>query len=135
MSWEIGYDNRWKRDIGYGVPAFCDHPDCNREIDRGLACVCADGEPYGGEHGCGLYFCSFHQYQNGKHHQLCKRCWSAAEPFTPKPEHPDWIRHKLTHESWQQWRDENPDEVKAMQKTISGVESTEGDRELQTPGT
>jgi hypothetical protein len=46
MSWAIGYDGRWKRDIGYGVPAYCDHPGCNEEIDRGLAHVCG-GEPYG----------------------------------------------------------------------------------------
>src|SRR4051812_7048849 len=26
MGWSIGYDSNWQRDIGYGVPAFCDHP-------------------------------------------------------------------------------------------------------------
>ena len=36
MSWSIGYDDNWDRDIGYGVPAYCDHPGCNEEIDRGF---------------------------------------------------------------------------------------------------
>ena len=31
MGWSIGYDNNWNRDIGYGVPAFCDHPKCDKE--------------------------------------------------------------------------------------------------------
>ena len=29
MGWAIGYDSNWGRDIGYGVIAYCDHPDCN----------------------------------------------------------------------------------------------------------
>jgi len=52
MGWSIGFDSRWNRDIGYGVPAYCDHPKCNEEIDRGLAYVCCGEQPYGGEHGC-----------------------------------------------------------------------------------
>jgi hypothetical protein len=44
MGWSIGYDENWKRDIGYGVPAVCDHPKCNKIINRGLSYVCG-GEP------------------------------------------------------------------------------------------
>lgn len=109
MSWAVGFDGRWSRDIGYGVPAYCDHPECPSEIDRGLSYVCG-AEPYGGEKGCGLYFCSSHQYGG---EQLCVRCQTGREPFTPTPDHPDWIRHKLTHESWQEWRTENPEWVRA----------------------
>ncbi len=108
MGWSIGYDEHWKRDIGYGVPAYCDFPGCSEEIDRGLSYVCCGQEPYGGI-GCGLYFC-------GKHHQhflrdemgACSRCSNYRKPFTPKPDHPDWIKHKLTDESWAEWRKENP---------------------------
>lgn len=107
MGWSIGYDNYWKRDIGYGVPAYCDHPECNEQIDRGLSYVCGDA-PYGGEHGCGLYFCSKHQ--EGEH-QNCERCSRWLDPFNPKQEHPEWMQWKLTDESWEQWRNENPDEV------------------------
>ncbi len=45
MGWSLGHDNRWGkfgRDIGYGVPAICDHPGCNAEIDRGLSYVCGN---------------------------------------------------------------------------------------------
>jgi len=47
MGWSIGFDSSWNRDIGYGVPAYCDHPKCSKKIDRGLSYVCG-GEPYGG---------------------------------------------------------------------------------------
>ena len=117
MGWSIGYDDNWERDIGYGVPAYCDHPDCNEEIDRGLSYVCGE-EPYGGERGCGLYFCSKHlRYGCGT--ELCERCYPRIKkPFKPKPDHPEWIHWKLTDESWKQWRDENPEKVKIMKEII-----------------
>lgn len=105
MGWSIGWDEHWKRDIGYGVPAWCDHPDCNEVIDRGLSYVCGN-EPYGGNAGCGLYFCGKHQLDGW---QRCERCAQDDEevsPFEPKPDHSDWIKHKATHPSWAKWRAE-----------------------------
>ena len=113
MGWSIGYDSAWRRDIGYGVPAYCDHPRCNAEIDRGLAYVCG-GEPYGGD-GCGLYFCYKHLNGAGVG-QRCARCRNRKPPFAAKPEHPDWMVHKLTDASWGQWRQENPDEVARLER-------------------
>lgn len=87
MGWAVGYDEHWKRDVGYGVPAFCDHPDCSAEIDRGLAYVCGQ-YPFGGEDGCGLHFCPTHLLFPG---QLCERCFTRNEddmtwaPFDAKP--------------------------------------------------
>lgn len=107
MSWAIGYDSNWNRDIGYGVPSICDHPNCNKEIDRGLGYVCGN-DPYGGDDGCGLFFCDKH-----KGAELCERCEKTLEPFTPKPDTKEWIHHKLTHPSWAEWRKENPEFVKA----------------------
>jgi hypothetical protein len=109
MGWSIGYDKHWDRDIGYGVPATCDHPGCNEEIDRGLSYVCG-GKPYGGRYGCGLYFCSKHI---GGFTHKCERCQAKEKPFDPKPDVPEWINHKLTHESWAEWRAENSEWVKA----------------------
>lgn len=106
MGWSIGYDTNWKRDIGYGVPAICDHPDCGEKIDRGLSCVCG-GDPYGGDRGCGLYFCEKHL---GCNPQICERCKSKSEPFTPKPDVPEWIHHKETDPSWKAWRDERKEQ-------------------------
>lgn len=97
MSWAIGYDTRWSRDIGYGVPAWCDHPDCQKKIHRGLSYVCG-GQPFGGDEGCGLYFCEDH------HCLLCERCEKNEEPFQPKPDHTEWIEHKETDPSWEKWR-------------------------------
>ncbi|MGW6121486.1 hypothetical protein ACWFRF_20760 [Nocardia sp. NPDC055165] len=123
MGWAVGYDTTWKRDIGYGVPALCDQPGCGAEIHRGLDYVCG-GEPYGGETGCGLYFCYKHLHYSIPEHteeeddeglrQRCERCISGERWHTPTPDVPEWITHKLTDPSWQQWRDEHPDEVRQM---------------------
>ena len=126
MGWSIGYDEKWKRDIGYGVPAYCDHPGCKEEIDRGLGYVCG-GEPYGGDHGCGLFFCGkhlfLHMFKDGKTRFVCPRCDSHKPPYKHLlPDHPDWIKHKLTHESWAEWREENPEEVEKMRKALDSKE-------------
>jgi hypothetical protein len=99
MGWSIGFDSNWNRDIGYGVPAYCDHPKCSEEIDRGLSYVCCGQEPYGGD-GCGLYFCSTHAGPDGK----CSPCRHGRPPYKAKPDHPAWTKHKATHPSWAEWR-------------------------------
>ena len=109
MGWSLGYDSRHGgRDIGYGVPAYCDHPQCWAEIDRGLGCVCGS-DAYGGERGCGLYFCGHHL--SGFQPQLCPRCRNRKKPYAAKVDHPDWKHHKRTDPSWQKWRAENPAEA------------------------
>jgi len=102
MGWSIGYDERWHRDIGYGVPAYCDHPQCFAEIDRGISYVCG-GVPYGGEKGCGLFFCPHHLNER----QLCPRCRNYKQPYKAGEDHPDWIWHKNTDPSWAKWRKKN----------------------------
>jgi len=120
MGWSIGFDDKWKRDIGYGVPATCDHPNCDEEIDRSLSHVCG-GEPYGGDKGCGLYFCDKHLYIGLGYNpdpQMCERCCDEEKPFDPKPDVAEWIDWKLTDDSWEQWRQDNPEEVKKLLGTI-----------------
>lgn len=109
MSWAIGYDVNWQRDIGYGVPSRCDHPDCEQIIDRGLGYVCGS-DPYGGERGCGLFFCGNHLLASC----ICQRCKRSKVPFDPKPDLRAWMLHKLFDESWKRWRGENPTEVHAL---------------------
>ncbi len=114
---------------GYGVPTICEHPDCNKKIDRGISFACG-GEPFS-EHGCDRYFCDKHfEYiyfgTNGRcRHkkdcdcdpiQLCERCAKNKPPFPYKPEHPTWIKHLLTDKSWEEWRKANPKEVKELTK-------------------
>ena len=106
MGWAVGNDGG--RDIGYGVPAICDHPGCGAAIDRGLGHVCGYGEPYGGDFGCGRYFCAKH---GGG--QLCVQCRAGEAPFDPTPDTAEWVRHKLTDDSWAAWRAANPEWVAA----------------------
>lgn len=124
MGWSIGYDSNWQRDIGYGVPTICDHPDCNEEIDRGLACVCGNEEPYGGEHGCGLFFCWRHLVYHETRGRVCPACADRRKkPFTAKPDVPKWLQWKLTDESWKQRREENPEEVDKIREQLKGSEA------------
>lgn len=97
MSWAVGFDSARGRDIGYGVPAFCDHPRCSAEIDRGLAYRCG-GHDF--DLGCGLYFCPDHcDFVDGGA-QLCARCRRRRPPFDPKPDHPRWIHHTTAITGW-----------------------------------
>ena len=115
MGWSIGFDEKNKRDIGYGVPAVCDHPGCNKEIDRGLSFVCG-GEPYGGDDGCGLFFCDDHRDLNS----LCDCCANDRDQFPAKPDLREWVEWKLTDESWRQWRVENSALVETMRANLKG---------------
>lgn len=130
MGWSIGYDENWKRDIGYGVPSLCDHPGCGAPIDRGLSYVCGD-DAYGGDHGCGLFFCPKHleytEVEDGCCPQLCAVCREPGDntPFEKTPDTPEWIKWKLEHESWQQWRAENPAEVAALSSRSNSGEVLE----------
>lgn len=114
MGWSIGYDENWKRDVGYGVPSHCDHLGCDGYIDRGISFVCG-GEPFGGERGCGLYFCENHLHGPK---QLCERCLKRRKPFAAKPDHAEWVEFKLADESWQVWRGKNPEEVAGMRAAL-----------------
>jgi len=119
MGWSIGYDRRWGRFIGYGVPAYCDHPKCNAEIDRGLSYVCG-GEPFGGERGCGLHFCCKHLHRSARLPQLCRQCLGSYQTtYKPKPEHPLFAAHVLSDPSWAQWCNENPAKVEALKAILA----------------
>ena len=118
MGWQIGYDENRERDIGYGVPAICDHPDCNEEIDRGRDYLC--GGPTRKGKGCGLYFCDNHLVTLSN---LCDRCRDEKEPYDPKPDILEWVSWKFHHESWGPWREENPEEVAALKQQIEQATS------------
>lgn len=120
MGWAIGFDPNWNRDIGYGVPAVCDRPRCGAAIDRGLGYVCGS-EPYGGERGCGLYFCGYHlsgmRKVDDRYVEICGRCDKNRPPYEPTPDTAEWLNWKLTDESWAPWRQENPAQVERI-KTL-----------------
>lgn len=122
MGWAVGYDSSWHRDIGYGVPAICDRPKCGEKIDRGLSYVCGS-EPFGGERGCGLYFCGKHMTGRRKDGdrwvEVCGRCDKGRPPYEPTPDTAEWLNWKLADESWQQWRDENPEAVEQARAQLA----------------
>ena len=72
MGWAFGIAEDG-REIGYGVEAVCDKPDCDEKIDRGLAYLCGDVQTVGAtypEYGCAKYFCLQHIYVNNR----CYEC-------------------------------------------------------------
>jgi hypothetical protein len=122
MGWSVGFDANWGRDIGYGVPAICDRPGCGEVIDRGLSYVCG-GEPYGGERGCGLYFCGKHltraRQAGDRFVWVCGRCDKGRPPYQPTPDTAEWLNWKLTDESWAQWCRENPGQVQQITNALA----------------
>jgi hypothetical protein len=138
--YEVG--ERWG---GYGVPAICEHPSCNKEIDRGVSYACGE-EPFS-EHGCDRYFCGEHREyvsftDDGElcEHdiegedcdcdavELCFSCSKKDKSFKSgypyKPEHPTWIKHLLEDESWLEWRTENPERVAELKKQHESLQKT-----------
>ena len=120
-------DHGVERWAGYGVPAICDLPGCTVEIDRGMGYRCEEwtdyeyrleGETVSGDddwdeeleverEGCGLHFCDEH-LDHPQH----------GDGISPKPDTEEWMRWILTDESWQDWRDENPQKVEQMRSTM-----------------
>lgn len=118
MGWAVGVVR--ERFIGYGVPALCDHPDCDKLIDRGLAYRCGEGRV----DGCELYFCSDHltghvEEDDGAYSGwVCSRCYYGGPPYDPKPDVPAWINHVLTDPTWAEWRRDHPDRVESMKASL-----------------
>lgn len=105
---------RW---AGYGVPAVCDVEDCGVEINRGMGYRCEEWvsciyDPETEEEvelemeGCDLSFCIDHQ-GHPRH----------GDNVTPKPDTPAWQGFMLLHDSWANWRTENPEKVEIMRLT------------------
>lgn len=86
MSYSCYWDEDQKRWCGDEVIAYCEHPDCNKEITRGESAICR---------GCGLFFCDEHV---SFFSQECRICLENAPDecnfFEQKEqEHPEWIAH------------------------------------------
>jgi len=108
---------RW---AGYGVPAECDWPGCAVEIDRGLDYKCEEHGHYADPEddpdetwieveGCGLFFCYKHQRDE---------FFTQHAGIEPKEDTLEWVRHVMTDETWQRWRDENPISSARMQARL-----------------
>jgi hypothetical protein len=63
-----------------------------------------------------LYFCDNHLVTLGN---LCDRCLVEAETYyDPKPDTLEWVSWKFTDESWDPWREENPEGVAKLKQRI-----------------
>jgi hypothetical protein len=124
----------WNRWGGYWVPAICEHPDCNKKIDRWMSYACW-WEPFS-EYWCDRYFCEEHtkfvdfdnvnwwvvkeedyneeREDEYEYKQVCFRCAEWKEPFPYKPETKEWVNHLLNDKSWKVWREKNPKKVKEL---------------------
>lgn len=90
----MGYQVYWanNRFQGYEVTAYCDYPGCTIEIDRGIAYSNYDGTPPK------VFCCTKHRDEP----------FNYLEMVIENKEHPDWLHHVLTDETWENWRKENP---------------------------
>lgn len=128
-------NNRWQ---GYGVPAYCDHPNCQNVIDRGVGYICCDNPNHTAS--CGGFFCELHRYQlvyEDQLHEMSEEeinrlgidsreeqategdgiiCCTHA-PIETK-EHHEWLNHVLTDESWAEWRKEEPEVVREYKEML-----------------
>ena len=104
----MGYAVYWmnNRFQGYGVPAYCDCPGCQEKIDRGLGYQHEEEDR--GAYAPSVFVCNNHQTTPIDEIDVdCSR------------EHPEWLKHVLTDDSWKQWREENPERVKMYQLSLS----------------
>lgn len=104
MGWNYAIDSsrsEGDQEIGYSILAKCDLDGCEIPIDRGLAYVCG-GDPYGGEYGCGKFFClphlGWYSYweEDAEEHlspQMCPACGAA------------WEKNGLTEEQYYDLQD------------------------------
>lgn len=131
-------NGRWQ---GYGVPAFCDHPGCFTEIDRGMAYACCE-DPNHTEH-CGGFFCAEHRENYIYEDELEDMDDDELEELkldrddqaqgddgiircrhskVEKKEHPRWLKHIETDETWKEWRTQNKEQFHQMKALVKEPE-------------
>ena len=139
MGWSMGHCGEHKRDIGYGVPAPCDHPECNEIIDRGLAYRCCENIHH--DASCKGYFCEEHRqnyvYQdeladmspeelkvlgidsNEEVAQDDDGIICCRHTIQPHKEAVVWLEHILNDESWEVWRTKHPERIERFKKLLA----------------
>ena len=144
MSWCIGFSKEQNRDVGYGVPAICDHPGCSNAINRGIGYLCCEDISHVAS--CQGYFCEDHRHnytlgdeledmEPEELEELEELGVNIDDPETQlriaegdiirchhqaieRKESAVWLEHCLTDDSWETWRNQNPAMVTAYQKAL-----------------
>lgn len=135
MGYKIGYQGKFKRFLGYGIPAICDHPGCETEIDRGMGHACYEGVPY--DSACGGFFCSEHhenyvypdEIEDLHQEELNQLGLDPDEDYSDidgavccrhsmekHKEAATWINFILTDESWEKWREKYTEQTANLKK-------------------
>lgn len=126
---------------GYSVPAFCDHSGCLNEIDRGMGYACCEN-PNHTQH-CGGFYCEEHRYNYIYEDELEDMDDEELEALKldrddkaeeddgiircnhgeiEQKEHPNWVNHVEAHESWSEWRLENPTKLEELKAHLKQPE-------------
>ncbi len=117
MGYSIGFNNTTKRNIGYEVPCHCDHPGCDKIINRGMS-YSSDIENSKTNCDAGIFLCEEHMIHISEeecdNYKDCSHCEIGIIPL--KDDCQEWIDHKLKHDSWAAWRSENKNWVEKHTK-------------------
>ena len=60
----------------------------------------------------------YHVFRGNETHLVCLRCDTYKPSYNAKPDSIEWVRFKLSDESWEQWRQDNPKEVEKMRALL-----------------
>lgn len=104
----MGYSVYWANDRwqGYDIPAYCDVKGCENKIDRGMGYQHEEDNEGSTPN---VFCCNDHIDEPLVNLELDEGL----------REHPDWLKHILNHDSWEQWRNENTEYVKDYQNLLN----------------
>lgn len=124
MGWAVGFDRHHDRFRGYGVPAYCDAKGCDEEIDRGLGYVTHPAPPENlSDDDYDAWWDEQDDLADGALFVCSKHAHRDVDTDALPAEHPDWLRHVLSDESWQKWRDENPEKAARYAEQLEATEA------------
>ena len=142
------------RDAGYGVVAYCDHPNCMNTIDRGMSYACMGC--HDAEGSCGGFYCNDHEQINfiteceldgldddeaeeyladyGLTRDQVKFNEDGVYMYCEHPpiehkDHEEWAAHVAKDESWDKWREENPEQFKTLMQSAEKWKQARIDQE------
>lgn len=140
MGYGLYFSDKNNRFQGYNMHAYCDHPGCKNEIDRGMGYACCDNPEHTAS--CGGFYCEEHKHQLVYQDELedmsdedLKRLGIDSreeqahdeddgiiccthKPIEKDKEHPTWLKHVLTDETWQEWREKESEMAKHYQELL-----------------
>lgn len=154
MGYSVYYSDKNTRFQGYAMHAYCDHPGCKNEIDRGMGYVCCGNQDH--PNSCGGFYCAEHadlctlisedEFEEALDDEEVQEQLESYgltempvfdedgyfyhcqhEPIEKDKEHPQWLNHVLTDESWEEWRNANPEMRQKYQDLLDKAKAPSAD--------